>query len=487
VRFLPGAVLLFLGITAGTGHSHGRQNALYSPEEWESITVTRFASQVVPGTRYTAVATTGGLLLYDHLRRRWRNPLTPADGLPAGAIERIGIGSDGTIVVVTGSEEVRVDPSTGYLRSDRFPEMAPPPSPSLPTNLFSDPGYLYLGDGRIRGPLNVVAPVTDIRAGEGSDVWMTTWGLGLGYADMRTLQLEMMPHGLWSGDVRALVVTDDMLIAGGPGDFRSTGGVTEWRMAGDTWEYVLADETMGLLSDRVVDLALDGPEVWMAIDAGVARREQSGRWRTWTERDGLPDHRTTSITVGCGAVWLGTLRGAVAITGDSLTGVPLPWEAVVRDMAAGEGAVWFATESGSWGYRGTWPDGTLFRLRHPDGRLDATVDVVGTWGDEVWWAGSRGMVAYDSGSGEWLPVPEVGPLLPGEATSLTLDDANVWLTTIRGVWRLIRDSGQWYHYDESDGLLDSRVWCSALTGNTIWFGTRAGITRFDFSLRRKTP
>ncbi len=487
MKYLSGAVLLWLGIVAGAGPDPGGQNAFYSPSEWESITVTRYASLVVPGSRYTAVATTGGLLLHDRLLDRWRAPLTSADGLPEGAIEGVSMASDGTIAVRAGSGEIRVEPATGYLRSDRFPELPPVPTAPLPANLFTDPDYQYLSDGRIIGPLSISAPVTDVRVGEGAELWLTTWGLGAGEADLRIGQLRMRPHGLWIGDVRAMVVTVDRLIAGGSGDLRATGGLTEWQFAQDAWSYELAGEAIGLLSDRVFDMTRSGREIWLAVDIGVARRDATGRWKTWTERNGLPDHRVTAIASGSGAIWVGTRRGTVAIAGDSLSVTALPVEALITDIAAGDGVTWFATDIGALGYRGDWPTGTLFTLSHPEDTLGGRIDAVGTWKDEVWWAGSRGITAYDAASGEWLPVPGPGPLLPGEATSLVLDGTNVWVTTTRGVWRLIRDSEQWYHYDEADGLIDARVWCSALLGDTIWFGTRRGITRFDFSRRRQLP
>ncbi len=361
------------------------------------------------------------------------------------------------------------------------------PTTPLPDNLFTDPDYQYLSDGRIIGPLSITAPITDIKSGEGADLWLATWGLGVGEADLRIGQLRMRPHGLWTGDVRGMIVTDDRLIAGGSGDLMATGGVTEWQFARDDWSYLLAVETIGLLSDRVFDMTRSGRELWLAVDVGVARRDEAGRWRTWTEQNGLPDHRVTAIAAGSGAVWVGTRRGTVAIAGDSLTVTALPYDALITDIAAGAGLTWFATDMGALGYRGEWPSGTLFTLSHPEGALGGRLDAVGTWKDEVWWAGSRGIIAYNADTGEWLPVPGPGPLLPGEATSLVLDGENVWVTTTRGVWRLIHESRQWHHYDEEDGLIDTRVWCSALLGDTIWFGTRTGITRFDFSRRRRRP
>lgn len=475
--------LLLVAATAGAG----RQDR-YAPREWESITVTRFVRSVAVGPRYVGLGTEGGLLFYDRLSDRWRIPVTVADGLPESSVRAVSFTPDGRFVVQTRREIGRVEPATGRYMPDPF---ARPPAPSapggLPLNLFAGPEYQYLTDGRILGPLGVYAPILAAAEDDQAGLWMATWGLGAGRADLRTLSLEMKPHGLWSSDVRALAVGADWLMAGGLGDAASTGGITEWRMSADNWEYILATDTPGLRTDRIFDLAVDGSVVWAALESGVARRDAGGGWRTWTRRDGLPDERITSVAVGAGAVWAGSFRGSVAMVSDTLYALAIPPAGAVRDIAAGAGGVWWATDRGAYVYRGRWPDGIIARIDHPEGRLDGEVDAVGVSGNEVWWAGPMGVVAYDAGEGKWGEVPPVGPFSPGEATALALDEENVWIGTAGGVWRLIRETGVWHLYGEEDGLLDRRVWTITLRRNTAWFGTAKGITRFDYRLRRKSP
>lgn len=479
---------LLLGALGWVGFSHPGQDLRYSPEEWESITVTRYVRSIAPGPRYVGVGTTGGFLVYDRLTGRWRNPLTRADGLPENSVDRVALATGGGFAVYTRRWVGLVEPSTRRLLPDPFLRTQPTGERrELPANLYAGPGYQYMADGRIAGPSGVIVPVMDAAEDDEAGLWVATWGLGVGRADLYSLRLEMEPYGLWHSDVRALALGPDILVAGGLGDAWSAGGITEWRFSEDRWSYMLAYDTPGLLSDRVTGLALDERKLWVAAEGGVSRCEAGGRWRTWTVKDGLPDGRTTAIAVGSGAAWVGTLSGAVAVAGDTVSALPLLAGRVVRDIAAGAGAVWWATETGAHVYRGSWPDGTFFHLEHPEGRLDGQVDAVGASGSEVWWVSSGGVVAYDSQQGVWLDVPGVGPFYPGEATDIAIDRANVWITTTGGVWRLIREVGQWHHYDEMDGLIDRRVWTVSVEGNVVWFGTAEGITRFDWSLRRRRP
>lgn len=463
------------------------QSTLYEPEEWESVTVTRFALGILPAARYVGVVTAGGFLIYDRLSNRWRNPITRADGLPEGNIESISQGIDGTFIVRTRRSAVSIEPSRGVVRTDYMQQVPSPPVQPLPSNLYTDPDYHYLGEGRLTGPAGITVDILDAKTDDQGGMWLATWGLGAGRADLRTLQLDMKPNGLWSSDVRALVINAGRIVAGGFGDFRSKGGISEWNIGADRWTYILAPETPGLLSDRVAGLVQEDRNLWVAVEGGVARRTAGGRWRSWTESNGLPDGRTTAIAAGSGAVWLGTLRGAVAIAGDSIATLPLYRDEVVRDIATGAGGVWWATDSGAYLYRGKWPTGALMRIDHPQKQLEGQIDAVGTFGEEVWWAGYRGIVAYNSGNGTWLDVPAAGPFFPGEITDIALDETNVWITTTQGVWRLIRSREEWYRYDEVDGLLDRRVWCVAIDGQVAWFGTAEGITRFDWRMRRRAP
>jgi hypothetical protein len=460
----------------------------YAPDEWRSLTVTRFGRSLAVGPRHVLVAGPGGVSIFDRTTEHWQYPFTWGDGLPAREALDVSLGADGRFLVRTAQGAGYLDPSEGRFDPDLVGDTGPVVRrPELPSNLFAGPDYQYLSDGRIADSTGWAVPVIDVAEEEGAGLWLSTWGLGSGRADRRTLRLEMKPHGLWAADVRALALAPDRLVAGGLGDARTTGGLTEWYFPFDRWQYARVGQDRGLASDRVVALALDGPEVWAAVDGGVVRGRFGGSWRFWGKVQGLPDERTTALAVSPGGTWVGLMEGAVVIAADTIRAVPLPFRGPVWDLAAGPEAVWLATDRGAFVWRGGWPGGTLARLVAPEGRLDGPVDAVGCWGEEVWWSGPAGVVGYRADTGKWLASPPVGPFLPRECRDVAVDRANVWIATPVGVWRLIRASGEWHMYDEKDGLIDRRVWTVVAQEGVVWFGTASGITCFDWRLRVRTP
>ncbi len=480
---------LLLGLmVAGSSPSGDDQAGRYAPQEWQSVSVTRFARSLAIGPGYVLVGSSGGVGIFDRSTERWQWPLTIGDGLRDRGFPEVSLDADGRFLVRTGPERGWVDPSDQrYTSAPWAAPGTPVRRPTLPSNLFAGPDYQYLSDGRVAGPAGLTAVISAWAAEEGAGLWLTTWGLGSGRADQRTRDLEMRPHGLWSADVRALAVAADRMVAGGYGDVNAPGGLTEWRPAIDRWRYALAGVDMGLASDRVSGLALDGEEVWAAVEGGVVRGRFGGRWRFWGRSQGLGDGRTTTLARGAGAVWVGLVDGAAVIQADTVRTVPLPFRGTVYDIAGGDEEVWLATEVGAWLYRGRWPEGRLARLEHPAGRLDGPVEAVGRSENEVWWAGSFGVVGYDARMGNWLEVPPVGPFLPGECNDVGVDATSVWVATDAGVWRYLRAAQEWHMYDEQDGLIDRRVWTVVCGRDAVWFGTAGGVTRFDWRLRVRIP
>ncbi len=458
----------------------------WDPAEWESITVTRFARHVIPGVRWVGVLTEQGVLFYDRLREQWAVTVTPADGLPEGRATALWRQENGLFRYATAAEQVTIEPGTGRVRT-AFPASPPEAfSVPLPDNLYTDPSWQYLPDGRLAGPLGVDAVITDSRTDGEGNLWITTWGLGTGRAEENSRRLQMKPQGLWNADVRALLIDGDTLLAAGYALSPAVGGLTEWRMRTDEWKHTLAFDEPGLLSDRVSAMVLADRDLWLATDAGLAHRDARGRWTQRGPR-GLPDPRITALAAGAGGIWVGTMRGAAVAAGDSITLLPLLGPNRITDLASTPGAIWWATEGGAWVWRGTWPEGRFDLIEHPTGALNGRIDAVCARGDTVWWGTTRGIVAGRPEAGEWLTVPASGPFLPGEITDLAVDDYNLWVTTFRGVRRLIRATGIWHYYTERDGLVDERVWRVVPRDGEAWFATAGGLTRFDWRQRRERP
>ena len=252
---------------------------------------------------------------------------------------------------------------------------------------------------------------------------------------------------------------------------------------------------------EVRDVAVDrAGAVWIAHvhdwsnrpgGSGLSRYDPAtDAWRTFTAADGLPDERVVSVTLdGDGAVWAGTVGGAVRLDPSRLTWqaaalggeprVPIPAQFVAQGP---DGSVWIAGYDGAAQRRadGTW---RVFRSELAHRRVNCiTFDADGN----VWFATWGGLSRWTPSDESWLHVRRTD--LPGKLLSngiwwVEVDGANhVWAATQGGGVVELTADGQWiatHTYDNTVQSLRSNVaWVVAADDRgSIWVGTEKGLSR----------
>jgi ABC-type branched-subunit amino acid transport system substrate-binding protein len=118
---------------------------------------------------------------------------------------------------------------------------------------------------------------------------------------------------------------------------------SDWR------SYTTSD---GLPHASIRAIHVEGHDLWVGTDGGLARRERDG-WRAWTASDGLPAAPISAIDVdsSTGDLWLGTWGGGlVRFTGgrfDRFTQFTSGLAGdLVLDVVVVDGVVWAATNAG---------------------------------------------------------------------------------------------------------------------------------------------
>ncbi|MFM7520304.1 MAG: family 20 glycosylhydrolase [Planctomycetota bacterium] len=113
----------------------------------------------------------------------------------------------------------------------------------------------------------------------------------------------------------------------------------------------IRDETRGWDPPGLAAIAYDARgRVWCGAEAGLAVRDEDGRWR-FVERDELPVTALTGIAAGPdGDVWLATKRGAVHV-GDGVVEYRqgrrwLPGDDLAAVAVGADGTAWFAGGAG---------------------------------------------------------------------------------------------------------------------------------------------
>jgi ligand-binding sensor domain-containing protein len=531
----------FAFIQIGIAFSQARipdREIQYRPGDWVSFPVLRHVSSLAMDQNLIYTGTTGGIGRYDFYRREWDIPYTWSDGLDGSPVRCISYDFDsgylwcatetGLNFRIPGAEQWRqisyrdagippvsaIGTGRNYLwlrcgdtfyrtdhTGDRFESAPAAGAPddavlwrggtaaSLP-QLFMDGGRIFDRSGTIMDTDLRRYELTGSLQDEFRNLWVGTAGLGMGWADLNSLRLQMLPFGLYQPDVRAAAADAGGMWIGGLHDPETPGGITRWSMDGGEWSYYEATYTPGLRSDQVTYIVPDSDCVWFATLNGLVRYDRRRmEWGFWNAHQNLWSDEVLCLALGDSALWIGTRYGVNRLR---LPGMILDQ---MRDPGLNNRRVYGIETDGDWVWAGT--DRGLFRysrsgnawthLKGYTGMLVQEVYAVSVWGNETWFATDDGVEVYDKSSDQWRGFSKNQYPTAGPFNVIVADSDVVWLGTEgRGVLKYLKSENRWRTFTTGDGLLDDSVRAIIMDGDYVWFGTAKGLTRFywDSPFRR---
>jgi len=209
----------------------------------------------------------------------------------------------------------------------------------------------------------------------------------------------------------------------------------------------------GLPSNRVTTVLVDGEDLWVGTDEGVARRRR-GEWSYWTPAQGLAHRYVTSLSLDAatGDLWISTLGGLSRLSG---------------------GLIHTYTQLNS-------------------GLMNDVVYQVAVDGRGVWAATAAGTSFLDLVTGSWSLWDHENSIMHEPwCYSLTLGAGRAWI----GVWgggvvELELDSGRWKEYRDpdhemeidllrDDGPIHDVTAFVAWDAGVLWQATYFGLSRYD--------
>jgi hypothetical protein len=356
--------------------------------------------------------------------------------------------------------------------------------------LFMEGGRLFDPRGRVLDPSLREYAVAASLEDRFRDLWMAFDGLGLGRADLNTQRLEMLPYGLYSADVNAVILDGDALWAGGFHHPDREGGITRWDRASGAWAYYEARYTAGLRSDQVTCACADTDAVWFGTTDGLVRFDKAGGfWNSYGVHQNLWSNEVNILAAGDSSLWVGTELGLNRLrlpgpTVERITDPRLVHRAVYDCEDDGEGSLWLATDRGA--FRLDTDSGALEALKGYPGLLATEARAVSVWEREVWFATDGGIECLDRATGEWDGFPKNQYPTGGQINFLAADSGAVWAGTEEGALKYLKSENRWRRFTVEDGLLDDSVRWVELDGDALWFGTAGGLSRFYWNAPYRT-
>lgn len=537
-------LILVAPLLAQSDYPRNRQtNPQYDEGDWISYSVARFATSIAVGEEYIYFGTRhAGILRYDVFKNRWDYPWTTSNGLADNAVsaiaydidtgfiwcathraisyyhptgrrwnnlfkdeyglglndrvESIGIASD-KIIFVTQSGQVFETNKFGGLSLYAANNPGSLPSGEIRwfgeranvrepfPQLFMSDGYLFDSRGVVEGPdfrrAEVVASVKD----RWGNLWMATWGLGVGRANLNSYRLDLLPFGLSNLQVTAVNFHNEVLWSGGSRTNDRFYGITAWNFGADTWRYYDARSLTDLDSDRLHGISVGGDTIWFATEHGLTLYDaKKDAWKTYDTFDGLSDNFVFDVLGDASYLYVATAGGIDRIPRESFSKKDtLKVERLagdlalteVYDLARTQNLLWAATRRGVYVYDTAKETGGF--SDDFDGVINEVVTSVSVHGEEIWFGTHSGAAAYDLERRMWLGADE-GRLRNVPVNDILASEEAVWAATDQGLMKLDRSSGSWRTFTVNDGLFDNHANVLLLDGDYLWIGTDRGLTQF---------
>ena len=518
-------------------------NIHYEPEDWTGHSMTRWVTSMAQGREFVYFGTTGGITRYNYFMNKWETPWSKSDGLADNYVitvaydihsdylwcatrstmsvyrstfqkwenyffDEIGIPYNETVVSIGFDESYiwAVTQNEMYYRGDSrqggFSRINSDDVSSSNIKWFGSNSRnnrnlpdLFMQDGYFLDPQGVIKDyrlnnyaITCNFQDQWNNIWIGSWGLGVGKADSRIQILELMPQGLFLDNVTAAEMDDDYNIwVGGIGHFNNESGITLWDSENDEWQYFQGEYFADILSDQVTSIAIDYPYVWFGTEYGlVCYDRENNSWRSFSTSLGLSDNYIYDVEADDENVWIGTAYGLSRLNKSELKEkdfgiydvVPKQIRSmIVYDIEIMHNLLWIGTELGIYVYDKDEKSGGF--ENEANGPQNNKITAIGCFEDKEVWAGySGGIAVFDIEKQKWQGGPEKQFLTSDFINYISVDNDAAWVATNNGVLKFDKKRDRWVHFTVIDGLLSNQVNSIILDGDYVWFGTEEGLTRF---------
>ncbi|MFH1892783.1 MAG: hypothetical protein ABIK83_08915 [Candidatus Zixiibacteriota bacterium] len=479
---------LLIGAICATVTAQNRKG--YFPEDWVTYTQTRYVTSVAKGWDDIYFGTTHGIIRYNSLEEKWRDPMTASSGLPSDEIWRLAVNRDDDVIYAETSLGV-------YSYSPTFQEWTS--EYDFPTELDDgnamrqlsfeayhfDLGYhlsyssdnVYLTDPDLRD-----YQILDAAEDRWNHVWVATYGHGVADINLANNLVTMIPFGVFQEDVNVIYLDGSKVWFGGKQGLASENAITMWDRQNDTWQYFEARFNVWISSDEVNAIAGNGQAVYFGTDYGLVKyNRKSGTFRSFTLALGLRSNAVYSLFAEDSLLFVGG-NGTIDVfmtPQDSIFPFTSSADGFGKILAMAHigGDFWIGTEYGLHRL-----DGRTFkwgRFNIPSGHLGGAVwQIIEGTNGEIWFAGIDGVVHLDSNLTEiesFLTRTDLNEQMPHR---IALAGDILWIGTDNGVFKYDRVRKTWKDYATYDGLIDNYVNDMVLENDHIWFATPRGATRF---------
>jgi ligand-binding sensor domain-containing protein len=475
-------VLMFAGDSSLAIDSRG-----YYPEDWVSYTKTRFVRSIAIGFYNVYFGTTGGILRYDKEIDKWLDPITSSDGLPDQNIDKLAVDPEGTRVWA-------LTPSGVYMFETAFEEWYP--ADEFPYEYYrNDLGqirdfqrYIPPFGYHIMAPYSIqddeLREYQIVAAAEGKwgDIWIGTWGMGMGRIPRYGVDLKLMNFGLYSEDCRTMLKDGDKFYFAGRNEYGAENALTIWDREKNLWSYVESRYTNRFISDQINDIHGVGNDIFLATDFGLVRMNREGKnFRSYAAPGYLQTDLVLSLAHNKDILFLGTDRGMymLDVKNDSMQymGGSLIGNGAVFDILYYKNDLWIGSEYGAVRY--DFETQRFYRYSSSGGvLLGLIIDVEKDTEDGIWFAGEDAVVWMDDRFDEKERFYVDGELDGFRPNKILVDERYLWVGTDYGLYRWDRMKHYWKHFLMDDGLIDNQVFDLILDGDYLWIATANGVTRY---------